>query len=201
MAQLDGQTIVGFLAKGDMKKLQVDHFSIDSNGYLWVYLMSGSRMNLGQVKGPVGDTGATGNTGKSAYEIAKDYGYDGTEEEWLASLKGEKGDTGAINIAIDSNGLKQNTDGKISIDISTVAQKSLSIFNPVTKEDIDTTTKRENAKITIGIANSSSEIEPKVATLEQIKSLNTKLLCVESMNDAEILSLSNGDHILLKSGE
>lgn len=33
--------------------------------------------------------------GKSAYEIACDNGFDGTQEEWLASLKGEKGDTGA----------------------------------------------------------------------------------------------------------
>lgn len=32
--------------------------------------------------------------GKSAYEIAVANGFDGTEEEWLASLKGEKGDPG-----------------------------------------------------------------------------------------------------------
>ncbi len=33
--------------------------------------------------------------GKSAYELALDGGFEGTEEEWLASLKGDKGDTGA----------------------------------------------------------------------------------------------------------
>lgn len=32
--------------------------------------------------------------GKSAYEIAKENGFDGTEAEWLASLKGAKGDKG-----------------------------------------------------------------------------------------------------------
>ncbi|WP_259424153.1 hypothetical protein [Bacillus velezensis] len=32
-------------------------------------------------------------TGKSAYDIAVDNGFSGTVEEWLASLKGEKGDT------------------------------------------------------------------------------------------------------------
>lgn len=32
--------------------------------------------------------------GKSAYELAKEQGYVGTAEEWLASLKGVKGDTG-----------------------------------------------------------------------------------------------------------
>ena len=49
---------------------------------------------LESVKGPQGATGATGATGKSAYDIAVEYGFEGTEEEWLASLKGEKGDKG-----------------------------------------------------------------------------------------------------------
>ena len=31
----------------------------------------------------------------SAYAIAQKHGYNGTESEWLASLKGDKGDTGA----------------------------------------------------------------------------------------------------------
>ena len=39
--------------------------------------------------------GGTGVDGKSAYEIAVEHGFIGTEEEWLASLKGEKGDPGA----------------------------------------------------------------------------------------------------------
>ena len=32
--------------------------------------------------------------GYSAYEIAVEHGYEGTEEEWLASLKGAQGDPG-----------------------------------------------------------------------------------------------------------
>ncbi len=32
--------------------------------------------------------------GKSAYEVARDNGYTGTQADWLASLKGAKGDTG-----------------------------------------------------------------------------------------------------------
>lgn len=39
--------------------------------------------------------GGAGADGKSAYEIAVDNGFEGTEEEWLASLKGERGETGA----------------------------------------------------------------------------------------------------------
>lgn len=42
-----------------------------------------------------------GDNGKSAYEIAVDHGYKGTESEWLDSLKGDKGEDGlsAFNIA------------------------------------------------------------------------------------------------------
>lgn len=44
----------------------------------------------------------TGETGKSAYDIAKDNGFLGSESDWLASLKGEKGFKGENG----ANGLK-----------------------------------------------------------------------------------------------
>lgn len=44
--------------------------------------------------GPKGDPGPAGADGRSAYEIAVDAGFIGTESEWLASLKGLKGDKG-----------------------------------------------------------------------------------------------------------
>lgn len=37
------------------------------------------------------DSVTTGKQGKSAYEVAVDEGFEGTEEEWLESLRGEKG--------------------------------------------------------------------------------------------------------------
>ena len=45
--------------------------------------------------GSSGGKGEKGDPGKSAYELACGNGFDGSETEWLASLKGEKGDTGA----------------------------------------------------------------------------------------------------------
>lgn len=42
-----------------------------------------------------GGGGGTGPAGKSAYEIAVDHGFEGSEEEWLASLPGEDGKDGA----------------------------------------------------------------------------------------------------------
>jgi hypothetical protein len=54
------------------------------------------------VKGVVSDTGSVkgsvstiyGKDGKSAYEVALDNGFKGTEAEWLESLRGEQGFTG-----------------------------------------------------------------------------------------------------------
>ena len=48
--------------------------------------------------GQNGLDGKDGQDGKSAYQIAKDHGFDGTEAEWLASLKGEKGEQGIQGI-------------------------------------------------------------------------------------------------------
>ena len=46
-------------------------------------------------KGDKGDTGSRGAAGKSAYEVALQNGFTGTEADWLTFLKGQKGDTGA----------------------------------------------------------------------------------------------------------
>jgi hypothetical protein len=46
--------------------------------------------------GSGGGNGEPGKDGKSAYEIAVENGFVGTEEEWLESLKGEKGDPGDV---------------------------------------------------------------------------------------------------------
>lgn len=43
---------------------------------------------------PVKITGGGGAAGESAYEIAIRHGFEGTEEEWLESLKGEPGPQG-----------------------------------------------------------------------------------------------------------
>lgn len=57
-------------------------------------------LNLGIPTGPAGQagkSGADGNPGadgKSAYEVAVEKGFSGTEEQWLASLKGDRGADG-----------------------------------------------------------------------------------------------------------
>lgn len=48
----------------------------------------------GGIPGPPGPEGPRGPRGYSAYEIAVQEGFTGTEEEWLASLEGEDGENG-----------------------------------------------------------------------------------------------------------
>ncbi|HFL2415210.1 TPA: BppU family phage baseplate upper protein [Clostridioides difficile] len=47
-------------------------------------------------KSSIGKTGSKGDTGKSAYEIALEDGFVGSKEDWLLSLKGNKGDKGDV---------------------------------------------------------------------------------------------------------
>ncbi|PZS87680.1 hypothetical protein A7X83_01685 [Stenotrophomonas maltophilia] len=46
-------------------------------------------------QGPAGPAGAAGANGLSAYEIAQNNGFSGTEQQWLDSLKGANGQDGA----------------------------------------------------------------------------------------------------------
>lgn len=52
------------------------------------------RVLTGQAVGPEGKPGPAGADGKSAYQIAVDNGFTGTEADWLASLKGADGTPG-----------------------------------------------------------------------------------------------------------
>ena len=55
-------------------------------------------------RGEKGDDGYQGSDGKSAYQVARDNGFEGTETQWLASLRGENG--------------YQGSDGKSAYDIA-----------------------------------------------------------------------------------
>ena len=71
--------------------------------------------------------GGSGEDGKSAYQIAVANGFQGTETEWLASLKGEqgiqgiqgdKGDTGATG--------QKGADGKDGVSVTSIEQTTTS---------------------------------------------------------------------------
>ena len=76
----------------DQKILEAETEGVDLTDYALkndVYTKSQVDTLIENVEGQVGDAG------KSAYEIAVDNGFVGTEVEWLASLKGTDGDDGA----------------------------------------------------------------------------------------------------------
>lgn len=58
-------------------------------------------------------SGAQGIQGLSAYQVAVQHGFEGTEDEWLISLKGEKGDPGS-----DASVTKQNVEAVLTGDIT-----------------------------------------------------------------------------------
>lgn len=67
-----------------------DAYLIQGAMYVWC-VDDNDWQNVGNIQGPAGQDGAEG---KSAYQVWLDAGNTGTEAEYLASLKGEKGDTG-----------------------------------------------------------------------------------------------------------
>ncbi|MGE7954805.1 hypothetical protein [Lysinibacillus xylanilyticus] len=69
-----------------------DAYTVNGDLYVWSENLN-EWENVGNIKGEKGEKGDTGATGKTAYQEALDNGFSGTEAEWLASLKGEKGDT------------------------------------------------------------------------------------------------------------
>ncbi len=96
--------------------------------------------------GTSGTNGSSGTNGKSAYEIAKDNGFTGTEKEWLESLKGADGKNGtngtngkdadmdAINKDIDSKFSSASAKSQSEID---EALKNLSSASAKNQKDVD----------------------------------------------------------------
>ena len=67
------------------------YISADDGHFHLYYADTGEWRDCGPVVGPPGEQG---DTGASAYEAAVAAGFDGTQEEWLASLQGEPGKQG-----------------------------------------------------------------------------------------------------------
>lgn len=93
-----------------------DAYLIRGNMYVWC-VDDNDWQDVGNIQGPAG---ADGQEGKSAYQVWLDAGNTGTEEDYLASLKGEQGIQGAtgkdgtsyyfyVRYSINSNGNPMTT--------------------------------------------------------------------------------------------
>lgn len=98
--------------------------------------------------------GEDGENGHSAYEEAVEKGYTGTEEEWLASLVGPKGDKG---VGIESI-TKQGTAGLVDTYLILFADGTTTTYEVVNGANVTKTSQLENdsefiTNATIGLIN------------------------------------------------
>lgn len=78
-------------------------------------------------QGAAGAAGTNGTDGESAYQIAVDNGFEGTEQEWLASLVGPQGETGATP-AIEMSADVDDTTGTPSVVVSKIGTDEAPLF-------------------------------------------------------------------------
>ena len=92
--------------------LKLGEFSVGEDNSLSV----GVGNESGEGGGGTGD-GTVGADGKSAYEIAVEHGFEGSESEWLESLKGEDGVDGKDGVdGVDGSDGKDGADGENGAD-------------------------------------------------------------------------------------
>ena len=113
-------------------------------------------------------TGKLSNTtlrGYSAYDVAVLYGgFEGTEEEWLASLKGETGETGADGTSVDVE-IVSNTENEyilrfIAGDYSFTTPNLKAVIETIDYEDINNKPQIESIPLTGDKSFSDLGIEP-----------------------------------------
>jgi aromatic ring-cleaving dioxygenase len=99
---LKGDPGAGLIVKGLVATVDLlpetanenESWVVDRNLYSWI---GGAWVDLGLfvgIQGDKGDQGDVGPQGKSAYDLAVEAGFIGTEPEWRESLKGDQGDVG-----------------------------------------------------------------------------------------------------------
>jgi len=96
-ANVDYKEGTGIIIDAANKIISIDTSLLDAKQDKLVSGVNIKTINHNDILGE-GDISIIGQRGKSAYEIAVDEGYEGTEAEWLASLVGPKGDIGPTGI-------------------------------------------------------------------------------------------------------
>lgn len=106
-----------------------------SNGiYYWTIITNGTEEWLYDTNGnkiPVtGNNGQNGSNGKSAYEIAVEHGFQGTEAQWLESLKPVFGNDSQGNITITIGGTTVNIDNSNNVSqvISSITEDNAFVY-------------------------------------------------------------------------
>ena len=104
--------------------------------------------------GPAGEAGKDGAAGKSAYELAVEKGFNGTLEEWVASLAGANGAVGATGVAgKDGKNGEDGADGRIGFVVSDAEelQAALSVNNAYVVLARDITLSGDSFKVSANV--------------------------------------------------
>lgn len=105
--------------------------NMKKEGDKYVGIVDTTQVKVGEYILDVKITGIRGADGKSAYDVAVENGFEGTEEEWLESIKGivyEAGDA----IEIENDTISTKTDG---IWVSVNDDNELTL-NPVIQDEL-----------------------------------------------------------------
>lgn len=155
----------------------------------------------------VGDTGYTcerkfkieGAEGKSAYEVAVENGYEGTEEEWLESLKGEKGDDGKDGAPVAALTISRNGETVAVYDGTEEAVADISV--PTTAADVDAIPVSEKGEAE-GVATldesglvPASQLPTYYGTCSTAAATASKVVTLDEGSD---FVLKKGVHVLVK---
>ena len=149
------------------------------------------------LQGPQGDKGDTGSqgpkgdkgdNGKSAYDVAVENGYVGTETSWVASLKGDKGDPGDIPMdkinevldqAIADGRIKNYDDTEVRGLIENVSNKLVSTGSGDKFLSDDGTYKLISIITDIALASTTNILSAKTT----IDELNKKIATADIVNN------------------
>lgn len=147
---------------------------VNTSGELVITYSNGDSTNLGKIVGKDGLDGTNGQNGLSAYEIAKNGGFIGTEEDWLKFLKGEqgeKGQNGADGIGIASSEINKN--GELVITYSNNTVDNLGVVVGADGKDGTNGTNGIDGKDGIGITNAEINASGElILTYSNGKSIN-----------------------------
>lgn len=147
-------------------------------------------------------------TAKSAYEIALENGFEGTEAEWLASLKGENGD--GLNYVESLSDIKDEGIYKYNNDLYTAKKTPGSdvivVQKLVEQNQIDYLQRQINANTLKGIKSgevvSLTDISPipheldiKVSGVDDLSNVEVCQYCKNLYNyDTDVISTINSKH-------
>ena len=102
-ASLDFDAVLHKADDAEGENVAVGICRVVASGGAWTDDTTGALTLYRGEKGAMGATGATGPQGMSAYEVAVANGYKGSVAQWLASLKGETGALGYVQL-LDGSG-------------------------------------------------------------------------------------------------